>query len=53
MKLLLLLLAIIVFAITAILALAGSSWDTFTHLLALVSIGLAFFAASFLPLPNP
>jgi uncharacterized membrane protein len=52
MKLLLLLLAIIVFAVTAILALAGSSWDTFTHLTALVCIGLALFAASFLPIPN-
>jgi uncharacterized membrane protein len=53
MKLLLLVLAIVVFLVTAILAIAGSSWDTLAHLLALVSIGLAFFAASFLPIPGP
>ena len=51
MKLLLLILSIIVLAVAAILALAGSSWDTFTHLFALLSIGLALFAASFLPIP--
>ena len=52
-KLLFLVLAIVVFLVTAILAIAGSSWDTLAHLLALVSIGLAFFAASFLPIPGP
>jgi hypothetical protein len=52
-KLLLLVLAIVVFLVTAILAIAGSSWDTFSHLLALTDMGLAFFAASFLLLPNP
>jgi hypothetical protein len=51
MKLLLLILSVIVFAVTAILALAGSSWDTFAHLFALGEIGLALFAASFLPIP--
>ena len=53
MKLLFLVLAIVVFLVTAILAIAGSNWDTFTHLIALVCVGLTFFAASFLPLPNP
>lgn len=52
MKLLLLVLSIVVFLVTAILALAGSNWDTFTHLLALVCLGLAFLAASFLPIPQ-
>ena len=52
MKLLFLILSIIIFVVTAILAIAGSSWDTLEHLLALVSIGLAFLAASFLPLPS-
>jgi hypothetical protein len=51
MKLLLLILSIIVFVVTAILAIAGSSWDTLEHLIALTCIGLAFFAASFLPIP--
>ena len=51
MKLLFLILAIIVCAVTAIIALTGGTWDTFSHLFALVSIGLALFAASFLPLP--
>ena len=50
-KLLLLILAIITFAIAAILALVGSSWDSFIHLFALLNIGLALFAASFLPIP--
>jgi hypothetical protein len=52
MKLLFLILAIVLFIVVAILAIAGSSWDTFSHLLALVSVGLALFAASFLPLPS-
>ena len=51
MKLLLLILSIIVFAIAAILALTGSSWDTFRHLFALAALGWALFAASFLPIP--
>jgi hypothetical protein len=51
-KLLFLVLAIIVFVVTAIIALTGGTWDTFSHLFALVSIGLAFFAASFLPIPT-
>jgi hypothetical protein len=51
LKLLFLILAIVVFAVTAIIALTGGTWDTFSHLFALVSIGLALFAASFLPLP--
>jgi uncharacterized membrane protein len=52
MKLLFLILAIIVFAVTAIIALTGGTWDTFSHLFALVAIGLALFAASFLPVPT-
>ena len=51
MKLVFLIGAIILFVITAIIALTGGTWDTFSHLLALVCIGLAAFAASFLPLP--
>jgi uncharacterized membrane protein len=50
-KLLLLVLAIIVFVVTAILALTGGTWSTTVHLFALLGIGLALFAASFLPLP--
>jgi len=51
MKSLLLILSIVVFLVTAELAIAGSSWDTFQHLFALCNIGLALFAASFLPIP--
>ena len=51
MKLLLLVLAIIAFVVTAILALTGGTWSTTVHLFALLGIGLALFAASFLPLP--
>lgn len=51
MKLLLLILSIIVFAVAAILALAGGSWETFAHLYALEMLGLVLFAASFLPIP--
>jgi uncharacterized membrane protein len=51
MKLLLLIGSIIVFVLVALLCLLGSSWDTLTHLFALVCVGLAFFAASFLPVP--
>ena len=51
MKLLCLIFAIVLFIVTAILAIAGSSWDSFSHLFALVCVGLAFFAASFLPVP--
>ena len=50
MKLLLLVLAIIFFVVTAIIALTGGTWDTLSHLFALVCIGLAALAASFLPL---
>ena len=53
MKLLLLVVAIILFVVTAIIALTGGTWDTFAHLIALLGIGLAFFAASFLPIPGP
>jgi hypothetical protein len=52
MKLVLLVLAIIVFAVSAIIALTGGTWSTVSHLFALVGIGLALFAASFLPIPN-
>lgn len=48
MKLLFLVLAIIAFVVTAIIALTGGTWSTVSHLFA---IGLALFAASFLPLP--
>lgn len=51
MKLLLLILSIILLGVAAILALAGSSWDTFAHLFALLCIAVALFAASFLPIP--
>ena len=51
MKLLFLVLAIIAFVVTAIIALTGGTWSTVSHLFALVAIGLALFAASFLPLP--
>jgi hypothetical protein len=51
MKLLLLIGSIIVFVLVALLCLLGSSWDTLTHLFALTCIGLAAFAASFLPVP--
>ena len=52
MRFLFLVLAIIFFVVTAIIALTGGSWDSFSHLIALVCVGLAFFAASFLPLPG-
>jgi hypothetical protein len=51
MKLLLLVLAIIFFVVGAIIALTGGTWDTFSHLFALASIGLAFLASYFLPIP--
>lgn len=51
MKLLLLVIAIVFFVITAIIALTGGAWDTFSHLLALIAIGWACLAASFLPIP--
>jgi hypothetical protein len=50
MKLGLLILSIVVVLVTAILALAGSSWDSFTHLFALLCLALALFFSSFLPL---
>ena len=56
MRLLFLVLAIILFVVTAIIALTGGSWSTFTHLIATTCIGLAFFAAAFLPVswgPGP
>lgn len=52
MKILLLIVSVALLVVIAILALAGSSWDTFTHLFALLCIALAAFAASFLPLPS-
>lgn len=51
MKLLLLILAIVLFLLTAILALAGGTWETINHLLAVLAFGLTAFAASFLPIP--
>ncbi len=51
MKLLLLVLSLVVFLVTAIIALTGGAWDTFSHLAALTCVGLFFFAASFLPIP--
>lgn len=51
MKLLLLVGAIVVFIIGAIIALTGGTWDSAAHLFALAFIGLAAFAASFLPIP--
>ena len=47
-----LLLAIIMFVVTAIIALTGGTWSTFTHLIATTCIGLALFAAAFLPVPG-
>ena len=51
MKLLLLILALVVFLLAGLLCLIGSSWDTFRHLFALAALGWALFAASFLPIP--
>lgn len=51
MKLLLLILSIVVFVVTAILCLTGGAWETFLHVTALISVGFALFAASFLPIP--
>jgi hypothetical protein len=50
-KLLLLVFAIVLFLVTAIIALTGGAWDTFSHLFAIACFGLAAFAASFLPIP--
>jgi hypothetical protein len=50
MKLLFLIASIIVFILTAILCFIGGSFSTFLHIAALLSIGLACFVASFLPL---
>jgi hypothetical protein len=49
MKLLLLIAAICLFIVLAILGLSGGHWETFGHLIALLGVGLAAFAASFLP----
>jgi uncharacterized membrane protein len=49
MKLLFLILAIVIFAVLAILAFAGGAWETALHLLALLAIGLGCLAASELP----
>ena len=51
MRLVFLILAIVVFLLSALLCAIGSSWDTFRHLFALLCLGLAFFAAYFLPIP--
>lgn len=52
MKPLLLILAIIAFIIMAIFAFAGGTLANGQHLFATLGIGLALFAASFLPLSN-
>jgi hypothetical protein len=52
MKLVLLVLAIIAFVVAAIVALAGGSWDTFSHVVAIIGIGLALFGGHHLPIPN-
>jgi len=53
MKLVLLILAIVVFLVMAIIALTKGTWDTAQHLFALAGLGLALFAGSFLPIPGP
>ena len=51
MKLFLLVVAIVLFLLVGILALAGGAWATGAHLEALLAFGLASFAGSALPLP--
>ena len=51
MKLLLLILAIVLFLLDAIFALTGGTWSTLDHLVAIMAFGLASFAGSFLPIP--
>ena len=51
MKLLLLILSVVVFLVFAIVSIAGGSWDTPSHLDALLGVGLALLGGSFLPLP--
>ena len=51
MKLLFLIVAIVIFILIALLVLTGGTWATIQHLFALLGIGLAFLAASFLPIP--
>jgi hypothetical protein len=36
--------------LTAILCFVGGAWETFLHIAALIAIGLAAFASSFLPI---
>lgn len=50
MKIVLLVVAIVLFVILAFVAFAGGNWDTSGHLFGLLGIGLAWFAASFLPI---
>ena len=47
----LLVISIVLFVIVAFIGFTGGEWGTFSHLVALVGFGLAFFAASFLPIP--
>lgn len=42
-KLICYILAIVIFLVMAIIAIAGGGWDTPTHLTALLGLGLAFF----------
>jgi hypothetical protein len=52
MKVLLLVLSILAFLVLAIFAIAGGTLANAQHLFATLGIGLALFAASFLPIPN-
>lgn len=53
MRLLLLIIAIVIFLVMAFLGIIGSVWLTPVHLAILLGLGLAAFAAAFLPLGSP